>query len=334
MRGIAVSVNAEYASQTQVLHEGDEVGLLPPVSGGAQSADGGSAEPDPGRTVVIALTREPIDAKSLVAAAKRGEDGAVVVFDGIVRNNTRGRQTLCLDYEAYEEMAQRQMEELAREACCRFGVRSVSMVHRLGRLEVGETSVLIVVASAHRAQAFDGCRWLIDMLKKQCRYGRKRPLWTERCGRRENHFPRGWPLMRRRLGMSVEHSETAGPSTPLPLAPDEQGCLRASIFHPWRRNKEAPRMGRPPFVVAQAHGSLLSKQALASRTAPNVRGWWGVRAFPCLRIDTCDTRPVGDKVRPVLVSDGAVLALAGCANGTGGHPAHGRAAGQRLCERD
>jgi molybdopterin synthase catalytic subunit len=121
--------------------------------------------------VTVALTRERIDAEALVRTAKRGADGAVVVFDGIVRDNTRGRRTLYLDYEAYEEMAAKQMGALAGEARTRFGVRQVTMVHRLGRLEVGETSVLIVVASAHRAQAYEASRWLIDTLKKTV------PIW-------------------------------------------------------------------------------------------------------------------------------------------------------------
>jgi molybdopterin synthase catalytic subunit len=119
------------------------------------------------------LTRDVIPADVLVAAAKQGSDGAVVVFDGIVRDNTRGRLTLYLDYEAYEEMATRQIAELAREAVERFGVRGVTLVHRLGRLEIGETSVLIVVASAHRGAAFDACRWLIDTLKKTV------PIWKK-----------------------------------------------------------------------------------------------------------------------------------------------------------
>jgi molybdopterin synthase catalytic subunit/sulfur carrier protein ThiS len=172
LRGIAVSVNAEYAAAEQILREGDEVGLLPPVSGGttraADSLDESAPEP-----VEIALTRERIDAEKLVAEAKQGEDGAVVVFDGIVRNNTRGRRTLYLDYEAYEEMALKQMRQLGAEAKERFKVRQVTMVHRLGRLEVGETSVLIVVASAHRAQAFEACRWLIDTLKQTV------PIWKK-----------------------------------------------------------------------------------------------------------------------------------------------------------
>jgi MoaE-MoaD fusion protein len=173
LRGIAVSVNAEYAQATQVLRQGDEVGLLPPVSGGATHAAEASAGTSEKQPIVTTLTHEPINADGLVAAAKRGEDGAVVVFDGVVRNHTRGRQTLHLDYEAYEEMAGKQMGELATDARKMFGVRHVTMVHRLGRLEVGETSVLIVVASAHRAQAFEACRWLIDTLKQTV------PIWKK-----------------------------------------------------------------------------------------------------------------------------------------------------------
>ncbi len=106
-------------------------------------------------------------------AIKAGADGAVCCFDGIVRNNTRGRQTLYLDYEAYREMALAQMQGLAAEAVEKFGVRDVALLHRLGRLQVGETSVLIVVASAHRGMAFEACRWLIDTLKKQV------PIWKK-----------------------------------------------------------------------------------------------------------------------------------------------------------
>lgn len=119
------------------------------------------------------LVRAEIDSAALVQEIKAGSDGAVCVFDGIVRDNTRGRQTLHLDYEAYEEMALTQMRELAAAAVERFGVRDVVLVHRLGRLVVGETSVLIVVASAHRGAAFEACRWLIDTLKKQV------PIWKK-----------------------------------------------------------------------------------------------------------------------------------------------------------
>ena len=117
--------------------------------------------------------REPIAVQKVSDRLKLPEDGAAVVFEGFVRNQTRGRRTLYLDYEAYEAMALKQMEALAREARSRFAIREVSLVHRLGRLEIGETSVLIVVASAHRAPAFEACRWLIDTLKKTV------PIWKK-----------------------------------------------------------------------------------------------------------------------------------------------------------
>ncbi len=121
----------------------------------------------------VEILDEVLPAAEVMATIKAGEDGAVCVFDGIVRNNTRGRETLYLDYEAYREMALEQMRGLAEEAVRRFGVRDLAMLHRLGRLRVGETSVLIVVASAHRGAAFDACRWLIDTLKKQV------PIWKK-----------------------------------------------------------------------------------------------------------------------------------------------------------
>jgi molybdopterin synthase catalytic subunit len=171
-RSIAVGVNAEYVPASHVLREGDEVALLPPVSGGAA----GTADPLDESICVpthVALTREVIDADRLIAAAKRPEDGAVVVFDGIVRNHSRGRETLYLEYEGYEEMAMRQMRELAEQARSRFAIRHVTLVHRLGRLEIGESSVLIIVASAHRGAAFDANRWIIDTLKQTV------PIWKK-----------------------------------------------------------------------------------------------------------------------------------------------------------
>jgi molybdopterin synthase catalytic subunit len=121
----------------------------------------------------VEITDSAIVPEPIVAAIKAGGDGAVCVFDGIVRDNTRGRRALYLDYEAYREMALDQMRGLATEAVARFGVREVALVHRLGRLMVGETSVLVVVASAHRGAAFEACRWLIDTLKKTV------PIWKK-----------------------------------------------------------------------------------------------------------------------------------------------------------
>lgn len=162
---IAVAVNQEYAGREIELRDSDEVALIPPVSGGKDSA----AAP----VVHSWLTTERIDTAQIAELLKRGDDGAVVVFDGIVRNQTRGRRTLYLDYQAYESMAQKQLEQLAIEALGRFAVRDVRVIHRLGRLQIGETSVSIVVASAHRAAAFDACRWLIDTLKRTV------PIWKK-----------------------------------------------------------------------------------------------------------------------------------------------------------
>lgn len=163
----AVAVNLEYAGPEHVLRDGDEVAILPPVSGGASPV---SAEP----ADLVQIIKEPIDSRMserIVSAIKGGGDGAVCVFDGIVRDNTRGRATLHLDYEAYEEMALKQMRALRDEAKTKFGVHEIAIVHRLGRLFVGETSVLIAVSSAHRGAAFDACRYVIDTLKKTV------PIW-------------------------------------------------------------------------------------------------------------------------------------------------------------
>ncbi len=158
---VAIAVNGRYAKPGATLHDGDEVALLPPVSGGSAGGERAS------------LVRAPIDREATVRSCAAGEDGAVVIFDGVVRNNTRGRQTLFLDYQGYEAMAVDQMRGLLAEAKERFAVREAAVVHRLGRLEIGESSVLIVVAAAHRAAAFDACRWIIDTLKTTV------PIWKK-----------------------------------------------------------------------------------------------------------------------------------------------------------
>jgi molybdopterin converting factor subunit 1 len=172
---IAMSVNQEYAGREAKLKQDDEVAILPPVSGGSgKVARRPTVEPPAQpRSRHSALVREKIDSEAVLNGIKHPEDGAVTVFDGIVRDHTRGRRTLYLDYEAYEEMALKQMEELAARALSQFKIRDVTIVHRLGRLEIGETSVLIVVASAHRAAALDACRWLIDTLKRTV------PIWKK-----------------------------------------------------------------------------------------------------------------------------------------------------------
>ena len=159
---IAVSVNQEYARPDTALRANDEVGLLPPVSGGL-----------PESAPLVRLVRERIVPHDVVPPLERPEDGAIVIFDGIVRNHSRNRRTLHLEYDAYESMALGKLEELAKQAIERFAIRNLAIVHRLGRIEIGESSVLVAVFSAHRAPAFEACRWVIDTLKRIV------PIWKK-----------------------------------------------------------------------------------------------------------------------------------------------------------
>ncbi len=157
---LLAAVNHELAEPSQLLRDGDEVAFMPPVSGGAGED-------------FFRITREPILTQELANGMKAAEDGAVVVFEGIVRNHSRGRKTLYLEYEAYEPMAVRRMEEIGREAREKFSVDRIGMIHRVGRLNIGETSVAIIVTSAHRRAAFEACRYAVDLLKQIV------PIWKK-----------------------------------------------------------------------------------------------------------------------------------------------------------
>jgi molybdopterin converting factor subunit 1 len=171
---LALAVNQQYASPGTKLKSDDEVAMLPPVSGGSDSPSREASAQQPASLRRFAsIVRQAIDTQQTLTAIKRPEDGAAVVFEGVVRNQTRGRGTLYLEYEAYEEMALQQMESLAKQSLGQFRIRDVALIHRLGHIEIGETSVLIVIASAHRAAAFEACRWLIDTLKRTV------PIWKK-----------------------------------------------------------------------------------------------------------------------------------------------------------
>jgi MoaE-MoaD fusion protein len=157
---LILAVNQEIAKDSAPLHDGDEVAFMPPVSGGA-SKD------------FFRITRDPIFATELARQLSAPQDGAVVVFEGIVRNHSRGRSTLYLEYEAYEPMAIRKMEELGREAKKKFTIDGIGMIHRLGRLEIGESSVAIIVTAEHRRAAFEACQFAIDRLKQVV------PIWKK-----------------------------------------------------------------------------------------------------------------------------------------------------------
>ena len=176
---IALAVNYEYSSPSTPLRENDEIALLPPVSGGNLGSgkpkdEHATAEtPLPLISPHARIVTGPVNPVAILTALKRPEDGAVAIFDGIVRSNSRGRRALHLEYSAYDRMALRQMELLAQQALARFEIRDVRIVHRLGLLQIGETSVYIAVAAGHRAASFDACRWLIDTLKTTV------PIWKK-----------------------------------------------------------------------------------------------------------------------------------------------------------
>ena len=163
---IAASRNQEYCEWKTALAAGDEVAFLPPVSGGAPSAASVSLE-------AFQLVREKIDPAALAADLRGTQDGALIAFDGFVRDNFQGQKTSHLEYEAYEAMALAKMREIGAEARARFAIDRVAIVHRLGRVEIGETSVWIGVSAPHRAAAFDACRFAIDALKSTV------PIWKK-----------------------------------------------------------------------------------------------------------------------------------------------------------
>ncbi len=144
-----------------MLCENDEIAFLPPVSGGSDRND------------IFAITRQPIDSREIARKMQRPEDGACVIFEGIVRNNTNGRATSFLEYNAYEELALKQMMRIGSEILRAYSIGCIGMVHRLGRLEIGEASVSIVVTAPHRKAAFAAALEGIDRLKREV------PIWKK-----------------------------------------------------------------------------------------------------------------------------------------------------------
>jgi MoaE-MoaD fusion protein len=172
---IVVALNREFANPSASIAEGDEVAFLPPVSGGVatecwETADGGHC---------FGLTRHAIDTRALIARLLTGAEGAVVTFEGVVRNNTKGRPTLCLDYEGYESMALTTMSRIGAEIARSFAITRIAMVHRLGRMLIGETSVAVIVTAPHRRVAFEAGSEGIDRLKRLV------PIW------KKEHFADG-----------------------------------------------------------------------------------------------------------------------------------------------
>lgn len=161
-RGVLPAVNQEYSDLATELHDGDEAAFIPPVSGG--TAQGGPA---------FALTTEPLVPEPLVRLVQTPGDGAVVTFTGVVRDNFDGQPTALLEYEAYEAMAVPVLAQIAGEAQAQFAIGKVAIHHRVGRLEIGETAVLVVVAAPHRRAAFEAALWVMDRIKEVA------PIWKK-----------------------------------------------------------------------------------------------------------------------------------------------------------
>jgi MoaE-MoaD fusion protein len=161
-RSLMFAINEEYASREQSLSNADRLAILPPVSGGEDT-----------RKDLLEITREPIDIVRLRARLLEGDCGAVVIFDGVVRDNTKGRRTLYLEYEGYTEMALKTMAQISREVHEQWAINRLGIIHRLGRIDISESSVVIIVTSAHRRVAFEACHYAIDRLKKIV------PIWKK-----------------------------------------------------------------------------------------------------------------------------------------------------------
>ena len=166
---IVVARNREFADPAALAQEGDEVAFLPPVSGGATTETWVSSEGGHW----FGLTRHAIDTHGLAARLLKGSDGAVVTFEGVVRDNTAGRPTLCLDYEGYESMALSTMARIGKEIAASFPITRIGMVHRLGRMLIGETSVAIVATAPHRQAAFQAALEGINRVKRLV------PIWKK-----------------------------------------------------------------------------------------------------------------------------------------------------------
>jgi molybdopterin synthase catalytic subunit len=170
-RSVTVARNQEFADPSVRLADGDEVALLPPVSGGSGGWIHQITTPRVGN--FYGLTRDPIDAAQVARELLQGVDGAFVNFEGVVRNNTKGRATRYLEYECYEPMAIKMMAQIGDEITASFPISRIAMLHRLGRMEIGETSVAVIAFSPHRKPAFEAALEGINRLKKLV------PIWKK-----------------------------------------------------------------------------------------------------------------------------------------------------------
>ncbi len=148
------AVDEEYVSHEHPLRDGDEVALIPPVSGGGAPQGW------------FQVTAEPLDPQRLVEAVRKDESGAVALFYGVARNHSEGRRVRALEYDAYPSMAERKLREVADEVRARWPVTGIGALHRTGPLNIGEISLLVAVSAAHRREAFEACHYAVDRIKE------------------------------------------------------------------------------------------------------------------------------------------------------------------------
>lgn len=171
-KSLLLAVNQQYADPKRELHEGDELAIFPPVSGGG-AANAGILPASSASRDFFELTTAPIDVAAVARRVVLPQCGATVTLDGYAREWTKGRRTLYLVYEAYEPMALTEMKRLGEQAHEKFDIAHIGIVHRTGRLEIGETSVVISVSAPHRHAAFEACKWAIRELKRTV------PIWKK-----------------------------------------------------------------------------------------------------------------------------------------------------------
>lgn len=190
---LVCAVGEEYVTPDHALREGDDVALIPPVSGGgggpgtgnpsarlragkepfdkAQGRQGTRAPVE--QDALILVTAERLEAQKVAELVRQDESGAVVLFSGVARNHSEGRRVLALEYDAYPEMAARKLREVAEEVRARWPISGIAIHHRMGRLEIGEASLLVAVSAAHRGEAFEACQYAVDRVKQTA------PIWKK-----------------------------------------------------------------------------------------------------------------------------------------------------------
>ena len=170
---------SEYVPSEHRLQEGDEVAFVPPISGGSSDAE------------LFEVTAEPLDSQRLVEAVRKDESGAVALFFGVARNHSEGRRVRALEYEAYASMAEKKLREVGDEVRARWPITGIGVLHRTGRLAIGEASLLVAVSAAHRKEAFEACHYAVDRIKETVPIWKKE-IWED--GEGEGAWVAGHPV--------------------------------------------------------------------------------------------------------------------------------------------